>query len=171
MNIRKYFKNLALMGIAAHQLLNPAIAGAATAIAEVRATILPSLSVSSTKPLDFGNLESGAYSSTVVVPAIGKTRSFTGGGKLRSGGNVSAAVFEVSGAPNASVSVSFPVEINLRSATGHTMSVNNFKYPDKDSRIGDDGRTTVRVGGTLHMSANQPVGDYTGSVNITINYN
>lgn len=171
MKVRKYFRNLVFMGFAAQQLLSPAVAGAATAIAEVRATILPSLSVSAVKPLDFGYLESGASPSHVVVAANGISRSMAGDGKLRNGRNVSAAVFEVSGEPNASVSVSFSKAINLVSASGHTMSVDNFMSPDKYAAIGSNGRKTIRVGGTLSMSANQPVGDYSGALNITINYN
>lgn len=171
MNIRRFLRGVLVMGFAAQQLLNPAITSAATAIAEVRATILPSLSVAAVKPLDFGYLESGASPSHVVVATEGHSRSMTGGGKLRYGRNVSAAVFEVTGAPNASVSVSFSKGINLVDASGHTMSVNNFTSTAKYAVIGANGRKTIRIGGTLNLSANQPVGDYAGALNITINYN
>ncbi|MEE8379494.1 MAG: DUF4402 domain-containing protein, partial [Gammaproteobacteria bacterium] len=63
-----------------------------------------------------------------------------------------------------------PSEINLVSPSGHAMSVNDLESSDKYTHFDDRGRTAVRIGGTLHMSANQPVDDYTGTMSFTVNY-
>jgi hypothetical protein len=52
------------------------------------------------------------------------------------------------------------------------MEVDQFtSLPSETGRLDNGGRQTLFVGGTLNVNANQLYGDYTGILNVTVEYN
>lgn len=171
MNAIKYIFSLVLLGATFSQLVSPSVAGTDTIIAETRTTILPAVPVSAVTLFKFNHHEPGAHQSSVLVSTNFKSSFATGGGKYRRGRYVSDADVGVVGAPSDTSRVSFSIGNIMRNASGYTVSLNNFVSPNKYNRTGDNGRPTVRIGGTLYMSGRKPAGIYAGSVSITINFN
>lgn len=88
--------------------------------------------------------------------------------------NVASAGFSVAGVNNAYYGINLPATATLVSDLDptDTLVVNTFThtggaYP----RLDGDGNDSFRVGARLHISPNQPAGNYTGTYPITVAYN
>jgi hypothetical protein len=117
----------------------------------------------------FGSIvASGTAGTVTVTPA--SLRSSAGGVVLGSGVGVHAATFQASGALEMSFSIVLPSSVTLTSG-GSTMTMNAFtSNPSGSGTIGIGGTTTVTVGATLNVGANQSTGSYTGSLPVTVAY-
>jgi hypothetical protein len=104
--------------------------------------------------------------------AITDVRTATGGVTLIAAGNVSnAASFDIIGYPDASFAISIPTSI-LISSGANDMSVDNFVSSlGATSALDAQGEAALKVGATLNVDANQAVGLYTGSFDVTVVYN
>lgn len=150
--------------------------GSESAEAESRAangrvrTIKP-ITVTNTRPLDFGTMIVGATAGRVVINPRTDARTRTGGVTL-AGGTPSAARFAVTGTPavNAFITIgSAPVLTRVSGA--ETMAVSNMTLNGtRTRRIPASGILDVRVGGRLNVAANQRDGLYSGSFNLTVDY-
>ncbi|WP_343667966.1 DUF4402 domain-containing protein [Chitinophaga sp.] len=152
--------------------------GQASATASVTATIVTPIAISKTTDMNFGRVAVTSTAGTVVLAAAG-TRSTTGGVTLPSTGgtsDVSPAVFAVSGTANYTYAITLPSsDVTITDGT-NTMTVNTFTSSPTVASGGTldaSGDQNLRVGATLHVSANQAAGVYTTSTpfTVTVNYN
>lgn len=126
---------------------------------------------SSTQPLAFGSLVAGSGGSVTVSPA--SVRSASGGVVLVPSGPGAAAQFSVTGDPNATYAISLPGNgvVSLTSGS-NTMAVNNFtSSPNLTGALSVGGSQTLMVGATLSVGSNQAPGSYSGTFDVTVNYN
>ena len=142
-----------------------------TASADASARIVSPLQITKTADLKFGNVAAGPAAGTVDM-AITDVRTATGGVTLISAGNVSnAAAFDIIGAPDATFTISLPTTILIASGA-NDMQVDNFVSSlGATSALDALGASALKVGATLNVAANQAVGLYTGSFDVTVAYN
>ncbi len=142
-----------------------------TASADASARIVSPLQITKTADLKFGNVAAGPAAGTVDM-AITDVRTATGGVTLISAGNVSnAAAFDIIGAPDATFTISLPSTILIASGA-NDMQVDNFVSSlGATSALDALGASALKVGATLNVAANQAVGLYTGSFDVTVAYN
>lgn len=135
---------------------------------QASATILDAIAVTKVADLVFANIAPGATTGTVVVSAAGVR---TCNAPLTCSGSVSAADFGVTGASDATFAVTLPPAANISSGTD-TMLVDGFT-----SSLGSGTGTLVagaadfQLGATLNVGANQAAGAYSGTFNVTVEYN
>ena len=142
-----------------------------TASADASARIVSPLQITKTADLAFGNIAAGPSAGTVDMD-INDVRTSTGGVTLIAAGNVSnAAAFDIIGYPDATFTISMPSSI-LISFGANDMAVDNFVSSlGATSALDAQGEAALKVGATLNVDANQPVGLYTGAFDVTVAYN
>jgi len=144
-----------------------ASAAPATASATAKARILRQITVTNTSDLDFGTIVAGTAASTVAV-STGAVR--TCGTGLTCTGTVTAANFDITGTNNAVVTITGDNSVTLANGTGGTMSASLTRSASTltlaNSAIGG----SFQVGGTLNLDAAQADGAYTGTFNVTVDY-
>lgn len=143
-------------------------AAPATASATAKARVLKQITVTNTSDLDFGTIVAGTAASTVAV-TTGGTR--TCGSGLTCTGTVSSANFDVSGSNNAVVTITGDNSVSLSNGTGGTMSA-SLTRSATTLTLANSGPVggSFQVGGTLSLDANQADGAYTGTFNVTVDY-
>jgi len=164
------FASLLLM-VAVSTTVN-AQTSSATASADASARIVAPLEITKVADLKFGNIAAGPSAGTVVMSAA-DVRTGTGGVTLIAAGNVSnAAAFDITGYPDASFTISLPASITTLASGANEMEVDNFVSSlGASSNLDGSGEAELKVGATLNVDANQAVGLYTGSFDVTIAYN
>lgn len=161
---------------------------AAQETASAHAEIVPSLSLQSTRDLDFGQI---AYTAagTVVLTAEDAANCTSTGGVLQHGA-CTAAVFEGYGQSGRTVRLKVPgaAGINLAGPGGATMSVTSITVNGSPALgppltgnsssngfrrytiVSADGAFEFRIGGTLNVAAGQALGLYTATFVVEIAY-
>lgn len=137
------------------------------------ASVVRILSVSSTSELSFGTFSAGSTAGTVVMSAAGN-RTATGGVTLVSSSGGSQGTVTLTGTPATSYTVSFPSSVTLTATSGGaTMNLGSFTSTLTGSQgtLNSAGSGTFGIGGTLSVSANQPIAVYAGSFTVTLSYN
>ena len=147
-----------------------------TATANASATILTPIALTNTTPLAFGTIVPSTSAGKVTVANDG----------TRSGSNVvlistastnssasSAAVFDITGEKSKLYSVTLPADNSVSISSGSDkMVVTSFT---SDVATGGNkltgGTDSFRVGGTLLVGASQSAGTYTGTFDVTAQYN
>jgi hypothetical protein len=143
------------------------------ASATATANLVTAISIAKATDLNFGYAVPGVTAGTVVVPAApAAIRSFTGGVVLGNAGATTAAYFNVTGAPNATYSITLPGPITITDGTNN-MTVNTFtSSPVAAGTLTSGGSQLIYVGATLQVGANQVfVAPFTGTFSVTVNYN
>lgn len=127
--------------------------------------------VTPTQALAFGSFAAGAGGTITVSPA--SARSASGGVILVPSGSGSAASFNVSGTSNATYAITLPANGMVSLTSGeNAMAVNDFlSNPASSGQLSIGGSQTLTVGATLSVGSNQPSGSYSGTFNVTVNYN
>jgi Mat/Ecp fimbriae major subunit len=149
--------------------LSAGTAHAASATGEAKARILRQLTLTNTSDLQFATIISGATASTVAVSTAGAA---TCGPNLVCTGTTTAANFDLQGSNNAVVLVGGDASVTLNGSLGGTMtatldySTNSVTLTQGPGTVGG----SFQVGGTLSVGANQTSGDYTGTFNVTADY-
>lgn len=159
----------AVLGAAmAAATLTATSAHAATATGTAKAKILRQITLTNTSDLEFATVISGATASTVAVSTAG---AVTCGASLTCTGTTTAANFNVQGTNNAVVLVGGDASVTLNGSLGGTMTA-SLAYSATSLTLANSGPTggSFQVGGTLAVGANQLSGDYTGTFNVTANY-
>jgi len=144
----------------------------ATATSNAAAVIIAPLSITNTASLHFGTIMRSAALGTVSVATDG-TRSSTGGVTLSALAPLhSVATFDLEGESGNDVIITLPASTTITNGT-QTMLVDNFvSDPDDTNPVTLGGTPTVlSVGATLNVAANQASGTYTGTFDVSINYN
>ncbi len=148
--------------------------GQGTAGASISATIVSPIGLEKSVDLDFGNVAAGMTAGSVQLNPDG-TRLSNGGSVLPTpNGNVTAAKFTVTGAPNFTYSILLPSAVQTVQNGPENMTVDAFSSdPPLTGNLGSGGVQELRVGARLNVGAYQPEGTYL-SVNdflVTVNYN
>ncbi|HZG33423.1 MAG TPA: DUF4402 domain-containing protein [Sphingopyxis sp.] len=156
----------ALTGVAlAAFAMNTSAAHAASATGTAKAKILRQITLTNTSDLQYATVISGATASTVAVSTTGAA---TCGAGLTCTGTTSAANFNIAGTNGAVVLVGGDSSVTLNGSLGGTMT-SSLSYSATSVTLGATGGS-FQVGGTLSVGANQASGDYSGTFNVTANY-
>jgi hypothetical protein len=134
---------------------------------------LAQISISNTDGLMFGKFAAGSGGTITVDTNGARTRS--GGVVLLSSGAGTAAAFNISdpdvGNLTKTYIITLPDNGTVTLASGsNSMAVNNFVSNPSGSGVMTAGTQTLTVGATLSVGANQPVGNYSGSFSVIVNY-
>lgn len=141
---------------------------AATATADADVSIIAALAISTTTSLDFGIVAFGPGAGTCVIATNG-ARSTTGSG-VGVAGTPAAAEFAITGEGTYTYAITLPDSITI-SYDSNDMTVDTFVSSPNGTGTLAAGADTLLVGATLHSDGDQPVGDYTGTFNVTVAYN
>jgi len=139
----------------------------------IDAKVIAPISASNTGStnLNFGTISRSSVAGTVIITADGQ-RSSTGGVSILTSSLFTAAPFAVSGENSAGFNLTLPDNDDVKmTRTGGTeeMEVTDFTH-NSGLALSSSGSATFSVGATLHLDADQVAGDYTGSFNVTIDY-
>ena len=126
----------------------------------------------STQALAFGRFVAGTGGTITVAPNGARSRT---GGVVLLTSTATAASFTNSdnSAKNASATVAITLPANgsvVLSSGANQMAVNAFTSSPSGTGVMSGGSLTILVGATLTVGANQPKGNYSGSIPVTINY-
>ena len=164
--MRNFGMKRALMGAAIAALaMNASAAQAASTTGTAKAKILRQITLTNTSDLQYATIISGATASTVAVSTAGAR---TCGANLTCTGTSTAANFNVAGTDGAVVLVGGDSSVTLNGSLGGTMT-STLTYSSANITLSPTGGS-FQVGGTLSVGANQASGDYSGTFNVTANY-
>jgi hypothetical protein len=142
-------------------------------VATATATIVAPITITKTVDMNFGNVASSAALGTVVLTPAGG-RSATGGVTLpATAGTVSAASFTVGGQTGFTYAITLPAAATTITSGANTMTVNTWTSNPSGTGTLTGGTSTLTVGATLNVGANQPAGTYVSGTpfTVTVNYN
>ena len=167
-NMKKIFVLIILFsGIMASSFAQVTIPASATA------KIVTPITINKILDMSFGNIAVNptAPGGTVTLPASSPaTRTFTGGISFPTVTDVvQAAKFTVNGEGTSAYSIAIPGTITITSGSNNMTIVPVSNPSGSGALVG--GTQDIYVGGTLTVGATQPVGVYTGTFNLTVNYN
>ncbi len=144
--------------------------GARPAAAQITAEFTTPIGITVQQDLLFGALiPEGSFPGSVTIAS--------GGG--RTGSNVTLvssifqqAVFKVTGDALALFDITLPTDNTIELTSGaNTMTIATFtSSPSGSGQILFTGFSFVSVGATLAIAANQPAGTYTGTFDVTVDY-
>ena len=148
-----------------------AIGQSSSATATATAVIVSPISISRTADLSFGNIIADTDGGTVTI-APDATRTLTGLASPSVTGTITAASFTVTGLDAATYAITLPATHTISSG-GNDMTVDTFTSTPDGTGTLTGGTSTVDVGATLNVNANQPAGTYTNAAGftVTVNYN
>jgi hypothetical protein len=145
---------------------------AATEQADATVQVLAAVQLTAVSDLDFGVVAASAAGGTVTIGASGTATPVATGVTAISGG--AAASFKVAQASNGETiafSVSNPTALagpgTSIPLSGLTLSQSTLVY---NSSLGLAAQPSIYVGGTISIGANQTAGTYTGTFDVTADY-
>lgn len=134
-----------------------------------------------TQGLSFGSFVAGGGGTITVSPGAIGLRSRTGSvGLITSRGTFSAAQFSISGgSAGAAFSLGLPADhatrlelVGASGGVGASMPLSLFTSSlGPNPTLRPDGSQQFSVGATLLVQPNQPVGDYSATINLTVQFN
>ncbi|MCE5345622.1 MAG: DUF4402 domain-containing protein [Bacteroidales bacterium] len=139
-----------------------------SATANASATIITPLAITKTADLSFGNISVGALSGGTIIISSANARTATGTCSFQVTPASTVATFDLTGASGANMAITLPVSSTIANG-GNTMTLNTFTSDAPATITG--GAVTFHVGATLNVSAGQVAGPYTGTFDVTANYN
>jgi hypothetical protein len=132
------------------------------------ANIVAPLEISSVTDLYFGTIAASTTASdTVVVLADGSRQCGPALTCLTE--DHTAAAFAVTGAADATYTITLPREIKIVNDNGTEMRVSDFNGSKTGGQL-LSGKDTFTVGGTLDVGARQEAGKYAGSFTVAVEY-
>ncbi len=120
--------------------------------------------------LNFGIIVKPGQATTVTVGAAASNPSVNDGDGVQhvGGETISSDKFTVSGLGDAQYAVNLPTSAaTLNGSVSGSMTVDTFTT---NAAASGNTASEFYIGGTLHIGAAQPVGEYTGSYPISITY-
>ncbi len=163
MKIKSMLKMVAAVLLITSMAASNALAadGTGTATASV---VIP-LAMTEIRVLNFGSFSPSA--SPGVVHIANGSWTASGGVTLIAGGGGITGIFGLTGQPNTTYSRSIDSVMTLSNGSDiMTANLNSL-----GSLINSGGTGAVVVVGDLSVAANQPTGVYTGTYNLSVNYN
>lgn len=157
---------IALMGMVAVAAMASTGAHAATQTATAEVDIIAAVQLAQNDGLDFGVVASSATAGTVALPTTSNTRTCSAG--VTCVGTALRGRFTVSNAASGyTVGISVPASTTLTSGA-NTMAL--ALTPSMTSFASTGAAQVFFVGGTLSVGANQAAGTYTGTYNVSADY-
>lgn len=156
---------IALIGAIAAAGMISSAANAATVSATARVDILAPVTLVQTAGLDFGVVASGVAAGTVTLPNSSNVRTCSVG--LACVGTAQRGTFNVTGAATYTVAIAVAASTTLTGA-GAPMALT--LNPSATSVVATGAAQTFFVGGTLTVGAAQTAGTYTGTYNVSADY-
>ena len=171
----KKFTNHLMMVVVFFAITIP-LSAQLTVVGHITAEVVSSLTAQETSQLSFGQFSTLATGGQITLTPKG-TRLSNGTVNALAGMHNSGS-FSITGEPNASITVQLPTEpaTLTNAANSGTLLVTNWMsdLPQLNNVIiPRSGIQQVNVGATLlvGIAKNSPVGKYSGTYNITFNYN
>lgn len=160
---KKFLLAVALLGLSAN-------AAAQTASSTINVEIESrAITLTNTGGLNFGKVLPYGSAGYVYVGTNGvgsASNAF-----ISDATNVRASSWDVSGIPGAPYAVTLPTSVVISNGT-ENMTVTSFARSGASQLYLDAaGNNSFNVGARLNVGANQPVGIYTGTFNVTVSYN
>jgi hypothetical protein len=160
----------ALFALALNFSLNAQTASS-SANATASANIVTPLSIWKNSDLAFGNIAAGQSWGSVTVDYYGSRYANGGVTLINAGSYSSSAQFSISGYPYATFAISLPYSIMITNGSSW-MQVDNFNSDlGWGSTLDWYGNAWMNIGATLEVNPGQEPGMYTGSFDVTVNYN
>jgi hypothetical protein len=157
---------IALMGMVAVAAMASTGAHAATQTETAEVDILAAVQLAQNDGLDFGTVASSAAAGTVALPTTSNTRACSAG--VTCVGLAQRGSFTVSSATSSyTVAITVPASTTLTSGGN---SMNLALTPSMTSFVSTGAAQEFFVGGTLSVGANQAAGTYTGTYNVSADY-
>lgn len=162
---------IALLGAVAAAGMASTAANAATATGHAEVDIITAVTLTETTQMDLGVVASSGTAGTVALPDGSNTRACSGG--VTCIGTATRGAFAVGGAATGYV-IAYTVD-GSTSLTGPGAAMALTLDPSGTATSNGTftataAATTFYVGGTLSVAANQAAGTYTGTYNVTANY-
>ena len=147
-------------------------ATAATVTATGNANVLTPLSITENTQMEFGDVAGlVASDSTVNLTTAGGTSSSDGATVFGTGSTDAAGSFTVNGSGNLAYTISLPADsVVTLTGTGFPMDVDGFIHNAGGSPALAAGTATFAVGATLTIPGGQTADAYSGSYDVTVNY-
>ncbi len=144
---------------------------AATVSGNASANVLTPLAIANgANAMSFGDVAGDAIAATtVVLTTAGATSSADG---ASTAGTPTAGDFDVTGEGTLAYTITLPANgvVVLTNAAGPDMSVDGFADSLGGTGALTAGAQSFTVGATLTINANQPAALYTGTYDVTVNY-
>jgi hypothetical protein len=157
---------VALLGAFAAAAMVSTGANAATQTATAEVDIISAVTLAQNDGLDFGVVASSAAAGTVTLPTASNTRTCSA--QVTCVGTALRGRFTVSGATSGYVvAITVPASTSL---TGAGAAMNVALSPSLTSFTSAGVDQVFYVGGTLSVGANQVAGTYTGTYNVSADY-
>ncbi|QJQ31853.1 DUF4402 domain-containing protein [Sphingomonas lacunae] len=141
-------------------------AAPANASATARAAVLKQITVANTSDLDFGTVVAGTSAANLDVSTAGAR---TCGAGMTCTGTVSAANFNITGTVASVVTISGDNSVSLSNGTD-TMTASLTRSASTLTLAAGAVNGSFTVGGSLGVDANQADGSYTGTFNVSVDY-
>lgn len=156
-----------------------AAGGSSGAGANAQVLIRKAMTLTRQRDLDFGGVVVGGAAGTATLTLNPRTNGLTSSGALIVGtfNPHSRAQFRVTGTRNAAYGVILPASLTLSGSNGGTLQVTAMTFWSTTAGSGaggalaNNGRDTLRVGGTLTLPDTVVDGDYATGFNVTVAYN
>lgn len=162
---KKFLLAVALLGLSAN-------AAAQTASSTIDVEIESrAITLANTGGLNFGKIL--PYGSTGYVYVNNNGTYSTSNAFISDATNIRASSWSVSGIPGAPFAVTLPSSVVISNGSDN-MTVASFERsgsPFTSLTLDAAGNSSFTVGARLTVGANQPVGVYAGTFNVTVNYN
>jgi hypothetical protein len=164
--------------------INITAQSAATVSSNANASLLVAMSLSEASPLNFGSsLLTSAAGGTIVLPSTSTHREYTGSVATSAATPApSAAAFNVIGTGLETYAVVLPSLITVWHTTittgVHTMDINSMTARFNGavsnattSTLASNGTDSFTLGATLNIQENQIGGQYSGTFQVSVDYN
>ncbi|HOO81110.1 MAG TPA: DUF4402 domain-containing protein [Alphaproteobacteria bacterium] len=151
---------------------------AATGSVPIQAAVHGALAITQTRTLNFGSITDSGAGGTINVD--NSDTPTVGGGVTSYGGTITSGGFTLRGTPGRQIDVTAPTSVVISNGAAATMTVGLFTINGAAGTINATAFTHIltvltqtgfRLGGTLNVNPGQAAGTYTGTVNLTGNYN
>ena len=147
----------------------PNSAQAVTAQAAANAVVLTPIAIAKDNDMSFGSMFPTAAAGTVI---LGTDDSRTEANVTLGPSTGTAATFTVTGTASATYAITLPASAVLNDGGVNDMTANAFTHDAGGTpTIGGGGSSTLKVGSTLNVGANQVAGSYTVNFDVTVDYN
>ncbi len=159
-----------VLGVAGHGIN----AQAATAGNDATATVVAPIAIAATATLRFGSFSTSAAGQTVTINA--NTGARTNTGALLATSTTGRATYNVTGEGALTYAITLPGNGTVNITTGaadatRTMAVSDFTSFPATAGTLTAGAQTLGVGATITTVTGQVAGAYTGTFNVTVDYN
>ena len=169
MNKKKLLASAVATGLLASVISQNALAATDTGTANAR--IVTPITVTEATQMNFGDIQPEAGATTVTLSTAGVA---TPSGATVVTGSPSQGVFTVTGTEAATYSITLPLDgVVQLTGPGPAMDVDSFSHDaGATPTIGVGGSSTLNIGAILSVagSATQTAGDYSGTYDVTVDY-